>query len=74
MSRCALCPNEADVYWDPPEIMALTPEGVALVERIEELVPEKPRAFMCTDCYIKHANGLGEAHRSEALRRAQKPS
>jgi hypothetical protein len=72
MSRCALCPNEADVYWDPPELVALTPEGVALVERIEELVPA--RAFMCADCYKKHANDLGAASRSEQLRRAQKPS
>jgi hypothetical protein len=69
-----MCPSEADLYWDPPPLIPLTPAGTALVEKINELLPEKPRAFICALCYVEHANGLARAAEPEQERRSEKPS
>ena len=69
MKQCAMCPNEADLFWDPPELGSLTPAGAALVEEIEELIPEKPRCFLCASCYRERANVLGDAAVKEQARR-----
>ena len=68
MSRCDLCPNEADLYWDPPELKALTPAGVALLTPLRSA---GERVFMCATCFKERAEALGAEARQERLRRSQ---
>lgn len=72
MSRCATCSNEADLYWDPPEFGALTPEGVVLIEKINNI--GKRRMFLCAPCFKQEADKLGAVAIREQTRRSQEPS
>ena len=72
MNQCAMCPNEADVYWEPTELKALTPAGVDIVAQIAKI--ERARVFVCAACYVEHANALGAEAERERLRRSEDPS
>lgn len=71
MIQCDVCPNEADLQWSAPTFRALTPVGIALVEKVRRV---DRNIQMCASCFERLAGGLAAEAAPEIRRRMQKPS